>query len=73
MSTNKVPEGATVLVGIGVAEKMTGRHRVTIWRDYKRGEFPAPFYVGSQRRWRLADIEAWISAQASKSACEAQS
>jgi predicted DNA-binding transcriptional regulator AlpA len=31
----------------------------TLWRIVKSGEFPKPFYLGSRRRWREADIVAF--------------
>ena len=30
---------------------------------YARGEFPKPFYVGRERRWRASVIEKWLSDQ----------
>ena len=34
--------------------------RTKLWRDVKRGAFPAPRYLpGGQRRWLLAEILAW--------------
>jgi predicted DNA-binding transcriptional regulator AlpA len=37
--------------------------RATLWRGLKRGTYPAPLYLpGGQRRWRLADLEAWEQA-----------
>lgn len=38
--------------------------RATVWRWVREGKFPAPVKIGSNcTRWRLADVEAWESAQ----------
>lgn len=33
----------------------------TIDRDSKNGCFPAPVYIGSNKRWRKTDVDAWIA------------
>lgn len=52
--------------------KIGGAHPVTLWRWCKAGTFPQPVYFGARRRWRLADVEAWIAAQVAKSMPPAQ-
>ena len=44
--------------------QLTGiKSRTTIWRRVKNGKFPPPVDIGSSRiRWRLCDVEEWISA-----------
>ncbi len=44
--------------------QLTGiKSRTTIWRRVKNGKFPPPVDIGSSRiRWRLSDVEEWISA-----------
>ncbi len=34
--------------------------KTTLWRMVKRGDYPKPsFNIGTQRRWRVSDLEAW--------------
>ena len=35
--------------------------RQTVWKLVKRGEFPEPLKIGRARRWREADVDAWIA------------
>jgi len=37
--------------------------RYTIWRLCRDGKFPSPVQVGSRRRWRQIDIDAWTAEQ----------
>ena len=57
---------AEQLIGIAKVLELTGISSVTAWRRYTAipPTFPAPagFVLGS-RRWRLAEIEAWLAAQ----------
>lgn len=46
-------------LGIADLEARGLGERTTIWRKYKRGEFPAPKYLGTRRVWDIDDIEAW--------------
>lgn len=66
MRTTKILEAAAVWVGASTVGKMLDTHPVTLWRWCRAGTFPAPIYFGNQRRWRLADVEQWIAAQAAK-------
>jgi prophage regulatory protein len=45
-------------------EKLTGKHRQTIWRWCKEGRFPKPHYLGDSpdRLWFKDEIEAWEEA-----------
>ncbi len=64
MATNVLQ--ATVLLGISALEEKLDVGRVTIWRWCSAGTFPAPIYVGRDRKWRLADVEEWIATRSSK-------
>jgi predicted DNA-binding transcriptional regulator AlpA len=48
------------LVGISVAEQVTGLERTTIWRRCRAGRFPAPHYIGNLRKWYLDELERWL-------------
>ena len=43
---------------------MTGLSRTSIWREERKGNFPArvPLSAGSVG-WRLSEVEAWIQAR----------
>jgi predicted DNA-binding transcriptional regulator AlpA len=42
-------------------EQITGRHRLTIWRWWKKGKFPKPFTNHSMVNvWKSDDIIKWI-------------
>ena len=45
------------------AERYTGLSRVTLWKALKRGELRAS-KVGSAVRFRLADLDAFMSSKA---------
>ncbi len=47
-------------------QKLTGLSRTTIWREERKGKFPArvPLSAGSVG-WRLSEVEAWIQSRAS--------
>ena len=40
-------------------ERITGRHRCTIWRWVLAGSFP-PKRAGSGRGWLRSDVERWL-------------
>jgi predicted DNA-binding transcriptional regulator AlpA len=50
------------------AEEVTGLERSTIWRYYRAGTFPAPFYIGERRHWWLDELEAWRAQQIARPA-----
>jgi excisionase family DNA binding protein len=35
----------------------------TLWRLVGAGQFPSPIRVGGSTRWRLADVQGWVSAR----------
>lgn len=38
------------------------RSAASLERDQAAGRLPAPVYLGGSRRWRRAEIEAWVAA-----------
>ncbi len=44
---------------ISDVERRLAIHRQSIWRWVRDGKFPAPHYIGRDRRWFLHDIEEW--------------
>lgn len=59
-----VPVVASVIrIGIKEVEQRFGAERSTIYRAYKRGEFPEPEYWFGRRVWRLDVIERWEAQQ----------
>jgi predicted DNA-binding transcriptional regulator AlpA len=57
MSATKIWLTARDLQDRGLGEKST------LYRKYKRGEFPPPSYIGEKRVWRLEVIEKWEAEQ----------
>ena len=45
----------------------------TIWRWYKFGNFPKPHYLGQNRLWFEAEVEAWEQEQMLKTEASANS
>jgi len=45
-------------------ERITGRHRCTIWRWVLAGTFP-PKRAGGGRGWLRSDVERWLRSDAS--------
>jgi prophage regulatory protein len=44
------------------AARMTGRSKVSLWRDEKAGRFPRRVRIGANAvGWRLSEIQAWIA------------
>lgn len=44
------------------AAKMTGRSKVSLWRDERAGKFPRRVRIGANAvGWRLSEIQAWIA------------
>ena len=58
---------ATAILRLPDVIKSTGRKRSSIYRDVRKGTFPAPVALGPRAvGWRESDIEAWIAALATK-------
>ncbi|ESX12017.1 MULTISPECIES: hypothetical protein [unclassified Mesorhizobium] len=55
----------TEFLPAGQVWRRYGVTSMSLWRWVKDETlgFPKPFYIGRYRYWRLADIEAWESAQ----------
>lgn len=44
------------------AARMTGRSKVSLWRDERAGKFPRRVRIGANAvGWRLSEIQAWIA------------
>jgi len=61
MDTNITIEPSGDLVrGWAGAAREAGKSRVQLWRDIRRGTFPAPIELGPNSvAWFRAEIEAW--------------
>ena len=51
-----------LLIDIGQLVALLRRSVASLERDQAAGRLPAPVYVGGSRRWRRAEIEAWVAA-----------
>ncbi len=54
--------GAGLLIDIGQLAVLLRRSVASLERDQAAGRLPAPVYVGHSRRWRRAEIGAWVDA-----------
>lgn len=46
-------------------ENITAQSRSTIYKKMEAGDFPQPIRIGGRSvRWRLADVQNWISRHA---------
>ena len=63
----------TKRLNIRMLEERLGCNRQTIWRWYTSGKFPEPHYLGQNRLWFEADVEAWEKEQMLKIASTADS
>jgi predicted DNA-binding transcriptional regulator AlpA len=54
--------GAGLLIDIQVLSGLLDRSVASLERDQAAGRLPAPVYVGGSRRWRRAEIVAWVAA-----------
>ena len=61
MDTTTTSEtGGDLVRGWAGAARETGKSRVQLWRDIRRGTFPAPISLGPNSvAWFKAEIEAW--------------
>jgi predicted DNA-binding transcriptional regulator AlpA len=50
-------------IGIGEVERITGRHRTTVWRWMRAGTFPAAAYIAGRRAWWLSAVREWETGQ----------
>ena len=51
-----------LLIDIGQLAVLLRRSVASLERDQAAERLPAPVYVGGSRRWRRAEIEAWVGA-----------
>ncbi|QJW92574.1 helix-turn-helix transcriptional regulator [Frigoriglobus tundricola] len=67
-ATNDTTEGPAadpgegLLIDIGQLAGLLRRSVGALERDQAAGRLPAPVYVGGSRRWRRAEIVAWVAA-----------
>jgi predicted DNA-binding transcriptional regulator AlpA len=57
-----VEVGRGLLIDIQVLSGLLSRSVASLERDQAAGRLPAPVYVGGSRRWRRAEVEAWVAA-----------
>lgn len=55
------PVGA-LLIDIRQLAALLSRSVGSLERDQAAGRLPAPVYVGGSKRWRRAEVEAWVAA-----------
>ncbi len=55
------PREALVVDAAGVGVLLR-RSESSVWRDDKAGRIPAPVRIGGAKRWRVAEIKAWVAA-----------
>ncbi len=65
--TEKTPSVKTapptpLLVDIQQLAVLLGRSVASLERDQAAGRLPAPVRIGGSKKWRRADIEAWVAA-----------
>lgn len=51
-----------LLVDINRLAVLLGRSVASLERDQAAGRLPAPVRIGGSKKWRLADIQAWVAA-----------
>ena len=51
---------APALIGTGELSVLVGRSLPSIERDIRARRIPEPMRLGTSRKWRLAEIVAWI-------------
>jgi predicted DNA-binding transcriptional regulator AlpA len=56
------PGAASLLIDIEELSALLNRSVASLERDQAAGRVPAPVYVGSSKRWRRAEVEAWVAA-----------
>lgn len=51
-----------LLIDAPALASLLGRSERSIWRDDSAGRIPRPIKLGGSKRWRRAEIHAWIEA-----------
>jgi predicted DNA-binding transcriptional regulator AlpA len=54
--------GPGLLIDIRQLATLLRRSVASLERDQEAGRLPAPVYIGGSRRWRRAEVEAWVAA-----------
>ena len=57
--TEQVQRSPLLIDAKGVAELLDRSER-SIWRDDSAGRLPKPVVLGGSKRWRVAEIHAWV-------------
>ncbi len=58
-----LPAGLSpLLVNADVAGPLCGRSPTSWWRDHAAGRVPRPVKLGGATLWRVAELQAWVSA-----------
>ena len=60
--TADAPEGVGLLIDIDQLSVLLRRSVASLERDQTAGRLPAQVYVGGSRRWRRAEVVAWVAA-----------
>jgi predicted DNA-binding transcriptional regulator AlpA len=55
-------QSEVLLIDIENLSVLLHRSEASLERDQSAGRLPAPVYVGGSRRWRRAEIVAWVAA-----------
>jgi len=56
------PADRPLLIDIHALAALLDRSAASLERDIPAGRLPAPVWLGGSRRWRRAEIEAWVDA-----------
>ena len=56
--------GSPVILRWPAVEKITGRSRSSVWRDIRKGKFPAAVQIGDNAvGWYAHEIHEWIASR----------
>lgn len=56
------------LLPLPEVEATVGFKKSHIYSLVKQGRFPAPVAIGTSRRWKASDVQAWIAEKVQQSA-----
>jgi predicted DNA-binding transcriptional regulator AlpA len=56
------PRQSPLLIDAKALAELLGRSERSIWRDDSAGRLPSPVALGGAKRWRVAEIHAWVEA-----------
>lgn len=60
--TDPPSPAAPLLIDIYALSKLLSRSVSALERDQAAGRLPPPVRVGGSKRWRVTEIEAWVTA-----------